>query len=258
MRLLYPCDPFEKGNPDDVYAEEFEATRTAGLTCSLFSAEDFESGRFRPRPVLEPEESVLYRGWMLTPGDYALLQAAIENKGARVFTTAAQYRGCHYLPEWYARCEALTPRTIFVQRGADFAHEMAKLNWSACFVKDFVKSLTTARGSIARSAAEVQEIVTLIEKYRGQVEGGVCLREIEEFQPGSEERYFVFRGKAYASEGLIPPIVNEIAAKIDSPFYSVDIALDTSNRYRLIEMGDGQVSDRKKWSAERFIEMLNS
>lgn len=50
--------------------------------------------------------------------------------------------------------------------------------------------------------------------------------------------------------------VATIAERIDSPFFSVDIILSKEGQHRLIELGDGQVSDRKKWLPERFASML--
>ncbi|MFZ6801028.1 hypothetical protein [Undibacterium sp. Di24W] len=46
MRFLYPCDPFNKKKPDEAYEEDFLAAQAAGLSCSLYSAEDFEQGEF--------------------------------------------------------------------------------------------------------------------------------------------------------------------------------------------------------------------
>ncbi len=100
-------------------------------------------------------------------------------------------------------------------------------------------------------------MVDLIERYRGQLEGGVCIRELEDLLPETEERYFVFRGKAFARDGVVPELVKDIARRIESPFFSVDIVLTREGTPRLIELGDGQVSDRKKWPASTFIEALN-
>jgi hypothetical protein len=88
------------------------------------------------------------------------------------------------------------------------------------------------------------------------VEGGVCVRELEDLLPETEERYFVLRGKAHARDGVVPSIVQDVATRIQSPFFSVDIVLNNDGIPRLIELGDGQVSDRKKWSVEAFISML--
>lgn len=257
MRLLYPCDPFEKKKPDEEYREEYEAAQAAGITCSLFSAEDFESGEFMSRPPLAEGEEVMYRGWMLTPSEYENLQNAIERMGGKVLTSSTQYRHCHYLPEWYSQCEDVTPKTIFFVKGDDFSAGLAHTTWVAYFVKDYVKSLTTNRGSIAHSVVEIDEIVSLLEKYRGQIEGGICIREYEDLLPETEERYFVFKGKASARDGVVPEMVRTIAEQIDSPFFSVDVVLTRVGTPRLIELGDGQVSDKKKWPAELFIQVFN-
>ena len=257
MHLLYPCDPFDRKKPDEVYEEEFSAAQRAGFTCFLFSLEDFELGEFKPRPANQFEGEILYRGWMLTPTRYAQLQEAIELKGATVVVTAKDYQRCHYLPEWYDQCQDITPRTLFLTKGDDFLSLLSKTGWSTYFVKDFVKSLTSTRSSIARNAAEVQEIIKLIEHYRGQLEGGVCIREFEDLLPETEERYFVFHGKPFARNSVVPDLVLDIARRIESPFFSVDLALDKEGILRLIELGDGQVSDRKKWPVSTFIEIFN-
>ncbi len=256
MRFLYPCDPFDKKKPDEAYEEDFKATKAAGLSCSLDSAEDFELGAFSPQPSFSEGEVIIYRGWMLTPDNYKKLQNAIEAKGARTLTSSTQYQHCHYLPEWYLICEDFTPKTVFLEKDADFSSALGSLGWPAYFVKDYVKSLTTSRGSIAKQVSEVIEIVKLIEKFRGQIEGGVCIREYEDLLPETEERYFVFNQTAYARDGVVPEIVQTIASRIRSPFYSIDIVLNSAGHPRLIELGDGQVSDKKKWAAERFAKIF--
>lgn len=256
MRLLYPSDPFNKNKPDDEFLEEFLAAKSAGLACFLFSSEDFEAGVFKPRPSEAFAGEFLYRGWMFTVERYAQLERSIEAAEAEMVVTTADYRRCHYLPEWYELCKDVTPSTIFLSKDDDFSSALAATNWSAYFVKDFVKSLTTSRGSVAKSVQEAREIVGLIEHYRGLLEGGVCIREFENLLPETEERYFVFNGKAHARDGVVPAIVENVAARIQSPFFSVDIVLNKEGNPRLIELGDGQVSDRKKWTAEAFISML--
>lgn len=256
MQLLFPSDPLNTSVADEAYAEELEAARALGLVCSLFSYEAFEAGEFKPRPALSGGEPVLYRGWMLTPLRYGELHAAVGATGCAARISPSQYRLCHYLPEWYPLCTDVTPETIILPRDADFVSALAGRDWPGYFVKDFVKSLTTQRGSVASTPQEVAEVVSLIEKFRGSVEGGVCIRRFERLLPGSEERYFVLDGRAHAREGEVPPLAHEIARRIDSPFFSVDLVASESGALRLIELGDGQVSDRKKWSAERLVSML--
>jgi ATP-grasp domain, R2K clade family 3 len=257
MQLLFPSDPFNKSAPDDTYGEEFEAARASGLTCLLFSFEEFEAGQFKTKPFITANEAVLYRGWMVTPENYTRLHSAICDKGGLPKTNPTQYRHCHYLPEWYSICKDFTPETIFAPRNVDFVATLAGNEWSAYFVKDYVKSLTTQRGSVAKTPQEIAEVVSLIEQYRGSIEGGVCIREFEQLIPETEERYFVFNGQAHARDGNVPEQVHEIAKRIQSPFFSVDLVSSASGDLRLIELGDGQVSDRKKWVAEQFISMFN-
>ncbi|MDQ1921900.1 ATP-grasp domain-containing protein [Massilia pseudoviolaceinigra] len=256
-QLLFPCDPLNRRVADEAYAEEFDAARAAGFACSLFSFEDFEAGQFKTQPALCGGVKVLYRGWMLTPDSYARLHDATAEHGCAMATSPTQYRHCHYLPEWYALCKEFTPETVIVARDADFAAAVDGRNWPAYFVKDYVKSLTTQRGSVAATPQEIADVVGLIETYRGAVEGGVCIRKFEQLQADSEERYFVLHGQAHGRDGSAPELVHEIARRIESPFFSVDVVASSRGELRLIELGDGQVSDRKQWPVGRFMAMLD-
>jgi hypothetical protein len=254
--LLFPSNPLDPRAVDEFYAEEFQAFRAAGASCVLFSLEDFERGSFRARPAVPAGQQVLYRGWMMTPESYSRLFTAIAATGASARTTPDQYRLCHHLPAWYPLCADVTPETIVLRRDADFEAAVARTDWPGFFVKDYVKSLTTTRGSVAQAASEIAEIVRLIETYRGEIEGGVCVRRLEDLVPDTEERYFVFEGRAHARGGDAPQLVHELARRIESPFFSVDLARAASGDLRLIELGDGQVSDRKKWHVDRFVAVL--
>jgi ATP-grasp domain, R2K clade family 3 len=43
------------------------------------------------------------------------------------------------------------------------------------------------------------------------------------------------------------------AETIASPFFSVDVARRVDGVERIVEIGDGQVSDLVGWSVERFV-----
>ena len=127
---------------------------------------------------------------------------------------------------------------------------------SCYFVKDYVKSLTTSRGSVAINADEIREIIKSIEHYRGKIEGGISLRRFEDLIKDSERRYFVLNGKAFSADDTLPDRVLEIAQRINAPFFSIDIAVNNAGQLRLIEIGDGQVSDIKEWPVERFVQIF--
>ena len=256
MRLLYPSAPFAIRRPDDHYAEECQAALEAGIDVALFSFEDFESGRLKVSLPLEPGEEVLYRGWMLTPDRYAALVAELRKMGARELTSPAEYQRCHHLPEWYPLLVGHTSETLVLKGDSDFSQELAGLDWPGYFIKDYVKSLNTGSGSLVGSPEEIAPLVKLMLQYRGQIEGGICVRRREDYLEDTEQRYFVFQGQAYSPNAVIPELVTMCAGLIDSPFFSVDVALRSDGELRVIELGDGQVSDRKEWSVERFVEML--
>jgi ATP-grasp domain, R2K clade family 3 len=256
MRLLYPSSPMSPKVADDTYLEEYEAARSVGFDVSLFSFEDFERGDFKPRPALQPGDVVLYRGWMLSVPQFESLVRAFEAKSAEAFTSVAQYKASHHLPEWYPLLSRFTAETVILKEEADFAGELANRKWPGYFVKDYVKSLSTAGGSLVSQPEDIAGVVSLMKKYRGLVEGGVCIRRKEEYEPGSEQRYFVFRTHALAPGTDIPDIVRACASQVISPFFSVDVARRSDGVLRLIELGDGQVSDRKEWSATAFVHAL--
>ena len=58
MRLIYPADTFHPKVVDEIYADEFGAAQTAGLSISIFNFEDFQEGRFCPRPAIQDGEPV--------------------------------------------------------------------------------------------------------------------------------------------------------------------------------------------------------
>lgn len=256
MRALYPIDPLDKNKADGPYHEEFIAAREAGYACSLFDFDALAFGEFKPYPKFEEGDRILYRGWMMNAERYQTFTEKVAASGGVPITSLATYLRCHYLPKWYSLCAEFTAETRFFEANETLEDAIRELGWTSYFVKDFVKSNTGDRGSIARSPAEVCEIVEQLSAYRGEVEGGVAVRRVEEYIPQTECRYFVVHKRPYSFDGIVPDIVQSIAARIESPFYSVDVAQRTDGALRLIELGDGQVSDKKMWPLPSFLEVM--
>ncbi len=63
-------------------------------------------------------------------------------------------------------------------------------------------------------------------------------------------------GKVYSPINETPEIVEKIASTIIVPFFSVDVIQREDGKYRVVEIGDGQVSDRKEWDISTFSAML--
>ena len=256
MRVLYPENPLDKTQADEPYQEELMAVHAAGYQYSLFDFDALSFGEFRPYPKIQAGERVLYRGWMLNPQGYENLIVQIERKNGQPVTSVANYLRCHHLPGWYQKCLDFTAETYFFEVDRDLETKIEKLGWEPYFVKDFVKSNTAGSGSIANSPSEVCAIVEQIATYRGEIEGGVAIRRFESYRLSTERRYFVVNGLPYSSQGDIPELVKEIAGIIDAPFYSVDVVENLAGELRLVELGDGQVSDKKTWSLAKFVEVI--
>lgn len=256
MRIIFPFDPLEQKAADGPFKGEYELLKSMGIDCSLFDYDSFEFDEFKPRPQIEDGEHVLYRGWMLAPPLYEKLALMVERKGGKMITSPSSYISSHHLPEWYESCVDFTPETIFATSDQDLTKLATDLGWDRYFVKDYVKSNYNERGSIAKSPDEIPEIVALIKEHRGEIEGGISLRKVEEYLPETEKRYFVISGKAYSPDGSVPELVLEVSKVHNAPFYSVDVIQRSDGVLRLVELGDGQVSDKKLWSADVFCKMI--
>lgn len=232
-----------------MYEEEYQAIRSA-FPVALFSLESLD---FRAKPQTLP---TLYRGWMLTPSEYTRLYNAVINNGAMMLTSPEQYEYCHYLPRWYESLKAFTPETLFFLEQDDIERELRQRGWTGCFLKDYVKSLSTDGGSVITDLSQIPEVIAKMKKYRGLVEGGLCARRLEPFLHETEQRYFVFRGKAFSVDGKIPDVVEKVTERVSSPFFSVDVIQRSDGVLRLVELGDGQVSDLKAWTPEKFTELF--
>lgn len=247
LHILYPSEPFNLKEVSETYAQEYEIAHQQ-FSCSLIDLDGNPNGKLN----VPDNCKVLYRGWMLTANQYEDLLRKVETP----VTSLSAYLSTHHLPNWYDQCLELTPKTVFLENEEGVDEAVAQLDWAGYFVKDFVKSLTTSRGSFAKDAKEIKEVLHLIRQYRGFLEGGICLREQEAFEPGTEERVFVVKGKPYGREGVVLGAWGP-ALKMPSDFYSMDIVKNTQGEWRLVELGDGQVSDYKNWDPHRFVELFS-
>jgi hypothetical protein len=259
MHFIYPADPFTPRQPDEQFREEALALQSADHSISVIDTDLLREGPAAIRPVIEEGVRVTYRGWMLKPNEYQALLLSISRSGAIPLTSLEQYLGSHYLPHWYPLLTGLTPETVVLDADQDPEQALIELNWPRFFVKDYVKSLKTSVGSMVDRPEEIGRLVAEMKKYRGEIEGGLCIRRYEPFIPESERRYFVLCGVEYGPEPdqPIPAIVRICSERIDSRFFSVDVVEREEGELRIVEIGDGQVSDLVGWPVERFVQIWN-
>jgi hypothetical protein len=254
IHFLFPADSLDRSAPDEMFSGQAVALAGRGFTTSVFT-DAVLAGR-KPLKGIPAGSTVVYRGWMLDGERYAALATAIVQGGATAFTNLHDYLSTHHLPNWYPLLADLTPETRVYPADADIATELRALGWGEYFLKDYVKSVKSRRGSIVRDPSEAVAVLEELREYRGEIEGGICVRRVEEFVADSERRYFVLSGVPHSADATpIPAIVRDCARRIASRFFSVDVVQRTDGVERVVEVGDGQVSDLVGWSEDAFAAM---
>jgi ATP-grasp domain, R2K clade family 3 len=256
--FLFPSDYFHPDRVDENYRSEATAFRQAGFEIATIAIESSNLARIRP-PLIS-DTCVIYRGWMLSKSDYRKLAIAVDESSANLYTSELDYFATHYLPGWYDLIADLTPETHIYDRDADLQAELTKLGWDRFFIKDYVKSLKTSGGSIISDPSEIDRLIIDMEKFRGTIEGGICVRRVEDFIPASEQRYFVINGQVFSADPIepIPSIAIECAARIKSRFFSIDTIYRRDGVKRIVEVGDGQVSGLVGWTTDLFVEICHN
>jgi ATP-grasp domain, R2K clade family 3 len=257
VRFLFPSDYFNSKKVDEAYLEQVNCLQNIGFETSVICLESLGSKSVKIFPMPELGSKLIYRGWMITPDDYLLLIDAVRNAGSEALISHDEYLATHYLPNWYPLISDLTPETHFFSVDDNLKRALSELGWSKFFIKDYVKSLKTSVGSIINEPSAIKTVVSQMQKFRNNIEGGLCVRRVEDFISETEKRYFVINGKSFAPlpDEDIPEIVEECAKRINSKFFSVDVIERRDGCKRVVEIGDGQVSDLVGWTAERFASL---
>ena len=262
--LLVPSDPLDERRPDDYFRPEFLAGRALGLSVGLVD-HDALSGGDAKRAVRRVSDSgeALYRGWMIRSEQYEALQEALADKAVTLRTKADQYRRAHELPGWYEGFRPFTAQSVWTTGpGVDGLSELlGQLPVGPAVVKDWVKSLKHYWTEAAfipdtRDLPMAEAVVRRFLELRAEdLVGGVVLRSFEKYQPGEVRSWWV-GGNCVAvtahpdTPELQPPPQMEVGrvapavATLGSPFVTVDLAQRDDGEWRVIEVGDGQVSDR--------------
>lgn len=254
LHFLMPPDGLEPSLIEELFRPQAECLRQRGFRVSILRDEVFREGTsLRGVPA---DATVVYRGWMVRPDEYHRFEHAVQAAGAVAMTGMDTYRLTHHLPNWYATLSEFTAETVSFDAGVDLVSELARLNWGQYFLKDYVKSLKVDGGSIVSSPTDGARWVQEMLAYRDELEGGICVRRVEDFIPETECRYFVLHGQPHSPKKQeIPQPVVAAAERIASSFFTVDVAKNVAGEWRIVELGDGQVSDLVGWTPERFAEI---
>lgn len=277
--ILYCADPLSPRKPDEAFAAEAEAAAQWGLGHGLFdfealTLENDAAASVRRVPMQTEPVTAIYRGWMLKPVQYRRLFDALATKGVHLINNPAAYRHCHYLPESYSIIEGQTPRSVWMKVTGDVSFDqvmelLRPFGSAPAIVKDFVKSRKHewAQACFIPSASDrgaVERVVSrFLELQEDDLNEGLVFREFIQFAPlavhsksgmplSLEFRIFyldgrpVFRAEYWEGEyrGSAPPanLFDEVATRVSSRFFTMDVALCESGDWMIVELGDGQVA----------------
>ncbi|MFG3421005.1 ATP-grasp domain-containing protein [Micromonospora sp. NPDC048063] len=280
MMLLVPADVLRPRRPDEHFADEAEAARQAGIDVAVIDHDAFVRGQADGAAVDRVPKSAdaVYRGWMLRSEQYAALVRALAGRGATVRTSPEHYRRAHELPGWYPAIEGHTPESVWTsgddRRG--FLHACAALGCGPAVLRDYSKSMKHYwhEASFIPDVADRDAAWRVAGRFRqlrgDDFAGGFVLRQFESFV-GAEVRTWWVEGSCRLvtahpdTPEHQPPTKLDLAAveasmqALDLPFVTADLALRDDGRWRIVEIGDGQVSDRpRSTAAAELIAALNT
>ncbi|MFD7657041.1 ATP-grasp domain-containing protein [Actinosynnema sp. NPDC059797] len=266
MMLLVPADVLHPRRPDEHFAAEAEAARAAGLAVALVDhdalADPTGDADRAVRRVPEGGGTAAYRGWMLRADRYAAFAAALRRRGVRPWTDPEQYRRAHELPGWYPDLAAVTPPSVWTvgDDRAGFDRARGELGAGPAVLRDYTKSMKHHWDEAAfipdlADADAAWAVASRFRELREEVVGGFVLRRFERFASAEVRTWWVdgtcrLVGPHPDTADDLPegePDLTGVAplvARLGLPFVTADLVRRDDGEWRVVELGDGQVSDR--------------
>ncbi len=281
MNILFPTSPLDERKPDESYANEYEAAKSAGFAVGLVNLEelllnDDPARAVRRLPVTEEPVQAMYRGWMLKPTDYERLYPALVSRNLHLINGPQSYKHTHHLPKSYTKIASCTPESVWLpieelDPSLEAVHKAVhRFDKKPIIVKDYVKSrkhewLEACYIPNAADWDHVEQVVRLfLERQGDDLNEGLVFREFVELEflenharsgmPLSREmRVFVLDGRPvyvsnYWSAGKdqgFEQVLNEfleVIASIESRFFTIDFAKRKDGPWLVLELGDGQTA----------------
>jgi hypothetical protein len=200
---------------------------------------------------------------MLRSSQYAAFAHALADRSVTLRTGAGLYQRGHEFPGWYPALASVTPKSAWTASDSqdDFTGACANLGSGAAVIRDYVKSMkhywdeaafipdltdTTAAWRVASRFRELRE---------DEFTGGFVVRCFEQFSSAEARTWWVDGACRLVTAhpdtpADLPPGELDLApfapliASLSLPFVTADLVKRADGIWRVIEVGDGQVSDR--------------
>lgn len=255
MKFLYPSSFLKSTRVDEHFEDEVELLDTKPV---LYS-------EYEDRLVLRGEslegETVVYRGWIVSADKYSRMSDLVETAGGTMLVSPVNYAKSQFAEGWLNVFDGLTPETVV------FPYEVSSQTLidsfadesNAYVVKGSSKSLKHDWDNFmfAKSGSDV---VRVVDNFRSQVsfdeESFILVRKFENWIPGElrvwwlNDRFVVDQhpnnetvvdfGEDFVS--FLNSVVKGYVNSLDAVFVTTDFVRDVSGNFRLVEVGNGQVS----------------
>lgn len=266
MLLLVPSDPLRPRRVDDHFQGEADAASELGVAVRTVDHDALSlrhDGEEAVRFVDVEADDAVYRGWMIRSEEYFDLAECLRRRNVRLRTTPSAYRSAHELPGWYQLFQEETAPSVWLHHPgtAGLVEAAQGLPPGGAIVKDWVKSMKHywAEATLVPDVHNADGLLSIAERLlelrSEDLVGGVVVRAFEEYEPHEVRTWWVNGECAIVSAHPDSPDqaphamsdVSDLRASVlalGSPFVTVDLARRSDGRLRVVEIGDGQVSDR--------------
>ncbi|GAA2091044.1 ATP-grasp domain-containing protein [Actinomadura alba] len=267
LTILFCADPLTPRRADPHFGREAATVNAGGGTVALIDHDALQRGDAAGAVRRVPKDlgPAWYRGWMVTSAEYTALAKALKDRGTTLLTLPEDYRRAHELPGWHDTFAGLTPHSVWLplSPGGSLSEErldelVRPLADGPAVVKDYVKSRKREWHEACfvpdvRDTAGLHRVVTrMVELQDDFLAGGVVVREYEDYE-GDEARIWWVDGEPAlvgphpdTPETYPEPLLDVVRPAVRTfgcRFITTDLARAADGRWRVVEVGDGQVSD---------------
>ena len=203
---------------------------------------------------------------MMKADEYKKFYNDLKSKNIELITSPTEYNNMHIFPNAYDLIKDDTAKTLFFSLDEEIEIEIIRNSFDRFVIKDYVKSVkdTDFPKSISSdiTQSELDDYITKFKKYRGGLlTCGICIKEFLKLKYYNDKinefRVFYLNGNVKDNKEIIsicrnsnqdaftnepPKSLLEKYSNLPSPYYTVDFVELEDGTFKIMEVGDGQVS----------------